>query len=337
MGWLQRFIPARKPAQRTDFQPIAAAPDGVRVSATELLQLRFNARAVDLASHRRTASAVAGLQRSVFRGRGIDYQESRNYQQGDDIRAMDWRVTARTGRPHTKVYQEERERPVIVLVDLSPSMFFGTRTALKSVIAARAAALIGWATVGHHDRIGALLFDGGQDTCREIRPTGGRIGVLRLIRALVVATAPDRSDPNRESRLSEALKRLRRVARPGSLLVLLSDFYALDADSEQSLAQLRRHNDLLACHILDPLELQAPPPGRYGISDGRLSRVLDTASPSSRDAYAAHFARHRQTVQGLLQKYGVPLLRLHTTDDVTESLRRELAGTRELTRRGTTR
>jgi uncharacterized protein (DUF58 family) len=307
---------------------------GVRVSAAELLQLRFSARAIELTSQRRTVSSVAGIQRSAFRGRGIDYLESRNYQQGDDIRAMDWRVTARTGRAHTKVYQEERERPVIVLIDLSPSMFFGTRAALKSVIAARAAALIGWATVNNHDRIGALLFDGGQDTCREIRPTGGRIGVLQLIRALVVATAPERFDPNRHSRLSEALKRLRRVARPGSLLVLLSDFYALDADSEQSLAQLRRHNDVLACHILDPLELYAPPPGRYGISDGQQTRILDTASPTSRTGYSNHFSTHRQAVKGLLQKYGIPLFRLHTTDDVAERLRRELAGTGGFISRG---
>ncbi|NJN47915.1 MAG: hypothetical protein HC808_17160, partial [Candidatus Competibacteraceae bacterium] len=129
-------------------------------------------------------------------------------------------------------------------------------------------------------------------------------------------------------------KRLRRVARPGSLLVLLSDFYALDADSEQSLAQLRRHNDVLACHIIDPLELHAPPPGRYGISDGQQTRILDTASPSSRTGYSNHFATHRQAVKGLLQKYGIPLFRLHTTDDVAERLQRELAGTGGFISRG---
>jgi len=329
MRFLQRLISIRDPEQNAAAQPSGAELIGVRVSAAELLQLRFSARAVDLTSQRRTVSSVAGMQRSAFRGRGIDYQESRNYQQGDDIRAMDWRVTARTGRAHTKVYQEERERPVIILIDLSPSMFFGTRTALKSVVAARAAALIGWTTVHNHDRIGAVLFDGGQDTCREIRPTGGRIGVLQLIRALIVATAPDRVDPNKQSRLSEALKRLRRVARPGSLLVLLSDFYALDTDSEQALAQLRRHNDVLACQILDPLELHAPPPGRYGISDGRRTRILDTATAASRASYSSHFSTHRQAVKGLLQKYGIPLFRLHTTDDVAERLQRELAGARE--------
>ena len=130
---------------------------------------------------------LAGDHLSRFRGRGMDYRESRAYQPGDDVRSMDWRITARTGVPHVKLYQEERERPVVLFLDLNPGMFFGSRGMLKSVAAARAAALVAWAAAERGDRVGAMLFDGGH--C-DLPPRGGRHGVLRLIRELVEHTDP---------------------------------------------------------------------------------------------------------------------------------------------------
>ncbi len=118
--------------------------------------MRLSARNIKLDSRLYAIAETAGNRQSRFRGRGIDFQESRNYQPGDDIRTMDWRVTARTGRPHTKVFQEERERPIIIVIDCNPSMFFGTRVAFKAVIAARLAALIAWAAIRNGDRIGAV-------------------------------------------------------------------------------------------------------------------------------------------------------------------------------------
>ena len=162
----------------------------VHASSDELVRCRLQARDLRLDSRLSARSAITGVHASRFRGRGMDYQESRVYQSGDDIRSMDWRVTARTGRAHVKLYQEERERPVVVMVDLGPGMFFATRGAFKSVIAARAAALIGWAAIQNGDRIGALLFNGGH---HEIRPQGGQRGVLRLIRELVTATDPGKA------------------------------------------------------------------------------------------------------------------------------------------------
>jgi uncharacterized protein (DUF58 family) len=228
---------------------------------------------------------------------------------------------ARGGRPHTKLYQEERERPVIVMVDFSPSMFFATRGAFKSVVAARAAALIGWATIRGGDRIGAFFFGGGRH--HEIRPAGGRRGVLRLIRDLSAWTEPH--DRTGAAGLGDALRRLRRVARPGSLVFILSDFYSLDDDTEGHLTRLRRHNDLVACQIIDPLELAPPPPGRYGVTDGHATRVLDTRSNALRKAYRDYFAAHDQRVSKLLRERAAPLLRLVTRDDVAETLRRGLA------------
>jgi len=296
----------------------------VHVSSEELIRLRLQARDLNLERRQAARSVLAGAHGSRFRGRGMDYLESRGYQAGDDIRSMDWRVTARSGHPHVKVYQEERERPVVVMIDLGPGMFFATQGAFKSVVAARAAALIGWATIKNGDRIGALLFNGGH---HELRPLGGQRGVLRLIRALVTATDPASGQrPHADgSHLNDALLRLRRVARPGSLVYILSDFYAIDEDTRRHLQQLRRHNDVVACQVIDALELAPPPPGHYAVSDGTHTGYLDTASAARRQAWQQYFSQHHQAVRELMMQCAVPLLRMTTSDDVAERLRNGLA------------
>jgi len=303
---------------------------GVRVTTDELIRLRLAARDLQIGSRRPSLSTIAGAHASRFRGRGMDYLESRGYQAGDDIRNMDWRVTARAGNPHVKLYTEERERPVVVMVDLNPGMFFGTRGAFKSVIAARAAALIGWAAVHRHDRIGALLFNGSH---HELRPLGGQRGVLRLIRLLVGATDPaiGMRQPAHPGLLTDALRRLRRVARPGGLVCILSDFYGIDADTRVHLQRLRQHSDVVACQIVDAVEVHAPPPGRYGISDGLRTAILDTRSTTRQAAYERFLAQHHQAVDELMSACAVPRIRLATTDDVVERLRASLG---ESARRG---
>lgn len=289
------------------------------VTARELIDLRRHARTLDLSRRQPARAQLAGTHASQFRGRGMDYLESRTYQAGDDIRNMDWRVTARAGRPHTKLFQEERERPVVHCLDLGPSLFFASQGALKSVIAARAATLLSWAAAAHGDRIGALLFNGGH---HEIKPRSGHHGVLRLIQALIEQTDPVRGLDERASagNFNEALIRLRRIARPGSLVFLFSDFSGVDHETASLLRQLRSHNDLVALQIIDPLETAPPPPGRYGITDGRDVGVLDTRSPSERRRYAAFFEDRQQRLQTVLTGQRIPLIRLATTDRVEEAL-----------------
>ena len=155
--------------------------DGIHLTAPELIALKPRCNALSLPMKSPAASSLAGAYRSRFRGRGVDFVESRNYLPGDDIRNMDWRVTARTGKPHTKIFQEERERPVLVVLDASPSLYFGTRTRLKSVAAGQLAAAVAWASVRRGDRIGAFLLAPGAH--RELRPTGGRRGAMRVFRS----------------------------------------------------------------------------------------------------------------------------------------------------------
>lgn len=298
----------------------AAGLSGVEASVDDLIGLRFRARRLEFGIGRRARHSMSGGHGSRFRGRGMEFAESRIYQPGDDVRSIDWRVTARTGRPHTKLFQEERERPVILLVDLGASMFFGTRTAYKSVVAAETAALIAWAAMGGGDRVGALVA--GRSGHMELKPVAGRRGVLRVLHALAALSRPVADDEEQRIGLRESLLRARHVARPGSLLVIISDFYGLDEDAAGHLTRMRQHNDMLACWIHDALEREPPPPGRYGVSDGWQTATLDTLSRRARLRYAESFGAEAERLRTTLGRLAIPLLPIATGDDVAEALRR---------------
>jgi uncharacterized protein (DUF58 family) len=258
--------------------------NGVFSELSELIALQRCAQTVRY--HPENYALRVGNHRSKLRGRGMDFSEARNYQAGDEIRHMEWRVTARTGRPHVKVYQEERERPVVILTDFSPSMYFGTRIAFKSVVAARLSAALAWTAAKQGDRVGGLLTSA--TAHNECIPRCRQAGVLPFLAALSQYTRDyeNQTMPLQGVRsLSHGLMRLRRVAKPGSILVLVSDFYRLDNDSEQHLSRLCSHNDVLAYHICDPLELSPPKPQQYAITDGQQALLLDTSLDAVRFEY----------------------------------------------------
>jgi len=234
---------------------------------------------------------------------------------------MDWRVTARTGRAHTKVFQEERERPVLVVLDASPSLYFGTRRVLKSVAAGQLAAAIAWSAVRRGDRIGGFLFAPGRH--RELRPAGGRRGAMRMIQGLVDWLQPEESSFEGHEPLSSALERVRHTVRPGSLVIIISDFFGLDEDSNRHLSRLRQHNDVIGCQILDPAE-HLLPAGRYPITDGEQSAVLDMGSKASRNRFEEMQLRHINEPRRLFQKHKCGWLVLNTEDDPVDVLGREL-------------
>jgi uncharacterized protein (DUF58 family) len=267
------------------------------------------------------ASALAGAYRSRFRGRGVDFLESRNYQPGDDIRNMDWRVTARTGKAHTKIFQEERERPVLIVLDASPSLYFGTRARLKSVAAGHMAAAIAWAAIKRGDRIGGFLFAPGRH--RELRPAGGRRGAMRMIQGLVDWIEPGQTDSVGNEPLSIALERVRHAVRPGSLVIVISDFFGMDETCNRHLSRLRQHNDVIGCQVLDAAEYRLPE-GRYPISDGQNAAILDMAHRESRNRYDAMSSRHIDQPRRMFQKHQCGWLVLHTDDDPVDVLGREL-------------
>jgi uncharacterized protein (DUF58 family) len=295
--------------------------DGIHLEAGELIALRPACNALQLPMHRPAASALAGSYRSRFRGRGVDFLESRNYQPGDDIRNMDWRVTARTGKAHTKIFQEERERPVLIVLDASASLFFGTRRRLKSVIAGYMAAAVAWTAVRRGDRIGAFLFSPGRH--RELRPTGGRRGAMRVIQGLVDWLDPDTVRTTDAEPLSAALERVRHTVRPGSLVIVISDFFSLDEDCHRHLSRLRQHNDVIGCQVLDRSE-ETLPPGRFPISDGSKTALLDTHRKSEQKRFDTMSRHHLKEPKRTFQRHQCAWISLYTDDDPVSVLGREM-------------
>jgi len=293
---------------------------GVDFDLNALIGLRFAAATLDLGSGAGAREPLAGRHRTRIRGRGIDYAETRAYMPGDDIRAMDWRVTARTGVPHSKLFREERERPLLLVVDLGPTMRFGTRRAFKSVVAAEAAGLVAWAALGHGDRVGAIAFAG--VARHESRPAGARRGVLHALQAVATCgAAPAQPAPQA---LAEVLARARSALRPGGLMVVISDFYGLDAVAERRLARIATRCDLACMQVYDPLECEAPPRGRYAVTDGLRRALLDVRSDETRTRYADGFDARRRRLERACHAHGVLLVTLRCGDPVAETLRNAL-------------
>jgi len=298
-----------------------SATRGRAVSLTSLVAARGEARRLGLGAGGRVFSTRAGGHLSPFRGPGAEYDESRVYVPGDDPRHMDWRVTARANRPHVKVFRDERERPLWLLVDQGPTMRFGTRVAFKSVIAAQAAALLGWAGVEHGDRVGGLVFDEQQRS--EHPPAARQRGLLPLLRALTPAPARQRHAGC--ASVVGAANRLLELVRPGSMVFIISDFDGVSPAGVGWLARLCEHSEVALISVHDPLEAQAPPPGRYAVLDGLAGRlVLDTRSAGRRAAYESGFLRRRALLEGLARRYAAHLLSLRTDRPVGPELARGL-------------
>jgi uncharacterized protein (DUF58 family) len=292
--------------------------DPVRVTAPGLIALARQAGALPLSASR-IRSRMTGEYLSPFRGRGMEFDEARIYQPGDDIRNIDWRVTARTGRVHTKVFREERERPVFLWVDLRASMFFATRGAFKSVIAARAAGLLAWSAQQQGDRVGGLVFS--DEEHREVKPQRGKPAVLHLINRLVSHPAWEQSAAPAPSGAGlDAALRLRRLARPGSLVFLLSDFRDLGEAAERQLGVLARHADVVLVFIHDPIEAALPPPGRYRVSDGTDELVFDTRDRALADAYSGRFREREAALRRLARRHRMVLAPCPTDRSLVTSL-----------------
>ena len=303
--------------------------DIIRVKLETLIKLHQKSNQLPLTS-KHIHSRLSGNYVSAFKGRGMEFDEARPYQPGDDIRSIDWRVTARTGKTHTKLYREERERPVLVWLDLRKPMFFASQGMFKSVLAAKTAALLAWSSTQHNDRLGGLIFSEDQHT--ELRPQRGKSATLHFLKRLAEHSAWDKN--NSSSTLSkpqsanQALNRLRRVAKPGSLIFLISDFRHMDNDtesnSESSLAQLSKHNDLVMIFIHDPLEQQLPPSGYYKVTDGNNELTINTHQSKIRSQYQQRFNLHQQRLKDLCQKLGIFYISISTHQPLLESLQKAL-------------
>lgn len=305
--------------------------DGVvRSSLPELIGLSRYAQIMPLPTAI-PCSSRSGQRLSGHRGRGMEFAEARPYQPGDDVRTLDWRVTARTGKTHTKLFREERERPVFLWVDDRSAMHFATRGTFKSVTAARTAALLGWSALRQGDRVGGQIF--GEERHADFRPQWSRKALLRFLQQLADSGNRPGPSPGGGERLDSALERLWRQVRPGSLVFLLSDFRHLDERGRTHLARLARHSTLAMVFIHDPLETHLPPAGRYRLGNGRRELTLDTTNRQLVDAYRQHSEERRNELRTLARQHGILWLPCATTDDPLTILQRGL-GARPAGRRG---
>ena len=293
---------------------------GAYTDIRELIRLRHASKELELPTSNRALNPMSGLLTSKFRGRGIDFAEVRAYQPGDDIRTIDWRVTARTQIPHTKLFQEEKERPVLILVDQSHSMFFGPKIVFKSVVAAEAAAVIGWTALDRGDRVGGIVFS--ETLHREVRPRRNKHSVLRLLNEVndFNKRLGKEFDGNRGNYLTGALRNVRRVAKHGSAIFIISDFANFNDEAQLHLGQLARHNDIVGIHVSDQLERELPRPDFYTITDGKSRARINTASKKNRDAYQQGFYENLAAVRSEFLKHKAILLELKTEQMIGDAL-----------------
>lgn len=298
--------------------------NGIHADLRELVALRARARELVQAGQRRSENRMSGGQSSPFRGRGMEYAESRPYAAGDDVRHIDWRVTARTGRAHTKLFQPERERVTALVYDASPAMAFGTRVCFKSVQAARIGSLLAWFALSEGDRLAAAECGGRGEV---IQPLGGRRGALRVLDGLVRwQPRPQAAASVAGVPLSTTLDALYRVLRPGSHILLLLDARSLDPASDRALSRLRAHHDLAACLLVDPIEATAPRPQRYRVSDGHTRGTLVLDAAVQRERWREHFDSLHRDALDRLRRGGARARLVATDEDPVDALRQLLRG-----------
>ncbi|MDN4503718.1 DUF58 domain-containing protein [Alteromonadaceae bacterium BrNp21-10] len=275
--------------------------DGVTIGIKELLHYQNKTGLLDLTPKLTIQAKLAGSYLAKTKGRGMEFDEARHYQQGDDIRAIDWRVTARTGKTHTKLYREEKERPVFVLADMSSTMHFGTQLLFKSVQAAHLSSLIAWGAQQRGDRIGGIVFN--QHQHREFKPYTRSKAVLSFLHGLMEFQQPQTSTT--QFTFADACARIRRLARPGSLIFLISDFENLDEVSKQHISRMSRHCEVMAYPISDPFEHALPKVSiaqQVALTDGKQTQQIVLGESKTEQQYAEQHQQHFARIEHMLKQ-----------------------------------
>ncbi|MEL0438005.1 DUF58 domain-containing protein [Phycobacter sp. K97] len=312
---------------RTGTFPIAApertAEDPrVSVDLQHLRKLEGRARALRFLPQQPARSALNGRHASRLRGRGLNFEELRDYLPSDDIRSMDWKVTARTGKPHVRVFTEERDRPALIVLDQRMSMFFGSVLNMKSVTAAECAALSAFRILDQGDRVGGIVF--GDETIAEIRPQRSRKALDSFLKAIAEANALLRADaPNVPPvGLNQVLAAVNRIAPRNHLILVYSDFDVIDAQTRRLISGISKHNDLILGLVTDPSADDALPGMKLVISDGELQAEIDTADSTTYQSLRKVSEGRLAEVLDWKRALGVPVLPLSSAEDSLTQMRR---------------
>jgi uncharacterized protein (DUF58 family) len=300
-----------------------AAPTepGVYVDLEHLITLEQRGKRVSLLPRQPVHSLLSGRYASRMRGRGLNFEEIRDYRTGDDVRSIDWKVTARLQKPHVRVFNEERDREGLLVADQRLSMFFGSRLAMKSVTAAETAAVIAWRILNVGDRVGGVVFNDGDIV--EVRPKRSRRTVLQFLHTLVAqnqALGVGRGITRAPGNLNKALDRIRRLAVHDATVVILSDFDGADETTRQTVAAIAAHNTVVAVLVHDPLQSEIPEAGRMTVTDGELQIMLDAGHGEMRRNILEMSQTRLQSVFAWTREFGVPVLPLSTAEEPVKQL-----------------
>lgn len=316
---------ARARVQPGSSPAASRATAGVSVDLAALAMLEASVRDFHFRSRQPVHSLLSGRHGSRVHGRGLAFEELRLYLPGDDVRTMDWRVTARTGKPHVRIYAEEKERPVLLVVDQRMNMFFGSRRAMKSVTAAEAAALAAWRVLADGDRVGGVIFGDAEQT--SLAPQRSRHGVLHLLGDLAQHNQRLRADARAQrgaAQLNGALQRALRLAHHDHLIIVISDFDGGDEQTRELMLALRSRNDVLSVLVYDPFLLELPASGQLVVSDGELQVELGFSQEALRRNVRSFADGHSAALMDWHKAIGVPLLPLSAAEDTATQLRRLL-------------
>lgn len=301
---------------------MSATVNTVRIDLAGLCQLQAQAHRLRLPGHRARSRTQRGRHRQRRPGPGMDFAEVRAYQPGDDIRHIDWRVTARRQEPHTKLFQQEPEQPLWLLCDLNPSLYFASRGCYKSVLAARATAVLAWLGLFSNDRVGGMVLSAQHITHQ--RPARQRRSVLRLLQLLVSQHEQLAQQPlSGESQLDQALMKMRTLARTPSHIQVISDFCHASENTGKALRALAQHHRVTVLRIQDPLERQALPPGRYPLANPEKpgpEGIFWLDSRRDGRALAALCEKRENTFSELMAGAGIAPVTLSTERDLVTDL-----------------
>jgi uncharacterized protein (DUF58 family) len=296
---------------------------GISIEVEDLVSIRAQLSGLPLANNRRRANYRSGAREVRLRGRGMEYEESRAYVYGDDVRTMDWRLMARTGEAHSKVFAEEKERRFLLAVDLSASMYFGTRFSFKSWTAAQVAAHVGWLASFAGDRIGGLIVS--PESHHEVRPGKTRSGLLGVFHHLARASNIKLPVDTSRNRLNFLLREINRVVKPGSIIALITDFMGIDEESLEILSTIVRHNDINAYWVHDDTEINAWPPGFYQVLAGRQKVGFDLIGNGADRWLTQWQSDHRSQIESLTSRLNMPLFPVSCNRDITAQIVSNLA------------
>lgn len=294
----------------------------ISIDLDHLRSFAGRARALSFLPRQPARSVLNGRHASRFRGRGLNFEELRGYAPGDDVRSIDWKVTARTGEPHIRVFSEERDRPALLVVDQRMSMFFGSRLNMKSVTAAETAALAAFRILDQGDRVGGIVF--GDELITEIRPQRSHKAVDLLLSAVTGANSLLRADAPTVApiALNQPLEAVARIAKRDHLIIIVSDFDGVDARTESLLGGLSRHNDVLVCLVTDPIAEEIPAGLKIVVSDGELQAEIDTGAEVTRRALSEFSSGRLAQIQGWTRRYGIPVLPLSAGEETMPQIRK---------------